>query len=371
MEQIQIQISANEKELVELPPPVFTVQEKALRFENCLGQYIKYIKCSIKGNLDGRTVKKNLTNQVRGYLEQDAINFQIRRQNFFSSEFHECLKIKINESRDFNLANFINTKVFQTLICDQINENTKNIEDILNIVVNFVLSVLIELAEKPFEAYPQLKKSIQLELKKVMEEQRRSVFGFMKTILDIEKQLTFTSNAYYMDMFVKISAKIEERKKTQNLNKNLNKPDANQSLFVSTRDNGQMKSQFSMPNFEESFVEINDCKILESEIYSRKILESQSDLDMAVVNLQIACFAYWKVIEKRFLDYYHNKLVIELVFYFRDKLRAHLHELFSPILSEIGRGLICEKKDITTRRAALKTSSERLRKAEEQLRMII
>ena len=81
--------------------------------------------------------------------------------------------------------------------------------------------------------------------------------------------------------------------------------------------------------FKFNLTKEND--IIDHEIHI--FLEAHYDKEMCVVDSQISCFSYWKVFEKRFVDYLHMTIITKLLFDLK-KFTNHLDKKFSPSSNE-------------------------------------
>ena len=98
----------------------------------------------------------------------------------------------------------------------------------------------------------------------------------------MEKQMSFTISPYYMDIVTK------------------------------------MKNHILSFQQEPSEKRIEDFIISNKTFKNSKLTRANTDYDMAVSNIKISIFAYFKVFEKRFAEYYFIAIIHKLVYYFRD-----------------------------------------------------
>jgi hypothetical protein len=101
----------------------------------------------------------------------------------------------------------------------------------------------------------------------------------------------------------------------------------------------------------------------------KNFLKAHYNDDMAVVNVQISCFAYWKVVEKRFVDYFHVIILSKLVFKFRE-LSNIFDKKFAPNTNEQAKNWIREDAAVTTKREKIEKSLEAFEEADKLMNTI-
>lgn len=396
MEKIQSQLGIKQSELSKLPASLSTTTEKQIRFESCLDQFIKNVKRSIKGKMDGEIVKKNIAKTIRKQLEKDSENFNKNNDHFFSDEFALICEEKISDTREFNLSNFINSNVFKMIMRDHISKATSKILHVLDTTADEMKKNLNELSIGPFSSHLQLQKAIQNELNRIIDSQKTKVKDFLTEVTDMETEQTYTSNAYYMDLYSKINKLIaKQRKRLHKINGgtvtslnqnngglpniyNYQPPSLNQHRQNNDIESDEENAEEQVParisigsEMHSRLVEINDCRIPAKILFSDRNLNAFKQMEVSVLNFQICCFAYWKTIEKRFLDYYHINIIKNIVNFFKDKLKDDLHKKFSPSLNESAKDLIFESTLVTNQRNKLKKSIEDLLDAEKEMANIM
>jgi hypothetical protein len=166
--------------------------------------------------------------------------------------------------------------------------------------------------------------------------------------MQCEMEGEWTSNPYYMDLISKINHKIKEKKQIS------------QPLFIS-----QQKPPVSV----STDYEFNDVKFSEKEFFpNHHIMSSDNDV-ISVMNIQISCFAYWKIFEKRFVDTYQNIILRKLLYFYDKELGLMLEKKFSPSVCKTN--FITEEVSITKKRNDIEESLERLNLASDELTMIL
>ncbi len=115
-------------------------------------------------------------------------------------------------------------------------------------------------------------------------------------------------------------------------------------------------------------IEVNDITIKENQIFTDNILKAHSNDQMNILNIQTSCFAYWKVFEKRFVDYCELVILRKLVYYYQKDLGLMLEKKFSP--STTSDLFITEDCTITKKRHDIEESMKNLELAKEKLSQI-
>jgi len=100
-----------------------------------------------------------------------------------------------------------------------------------------------------------------------------------------------------------------------------------------------------------------------------QFIKAHYDKEMSVINVQISCFAYWKVVEKRFVDYFHLTILSKLLIYFKD-LPNIFDKKFAPNTNEQAKMWICEDPALSSKREKIEKSLEAFKEAAEQMNKI-
>ena len=108
-----------------------------------------------------------------------------------------------------------------------------------------------------------------------------------------------------MDIIKKVKGNITKYKNIAN-NKNNNIIGK-----VSNSSNSELKKT-------KILIKINDISLSfdPEEISEGKMFKAHTDNEMSIQNIQISLFAYFKVFEKRFVDYFNLNILNYLVYYF-------------------------------------------------------
>ena len=131
--------------------------------------------------------------------------------------------------------------------------------------------------------------------------------------------------------------------------------------------NFNTKSKYPSKYNQQKIVNINDIKIKEEELFTNSIINSKNNPE--IFNIQISCFAYWKVFEKRFADYCEMIILNKLVYFYQRRLGLMLEKRFSPSITK--ENYITEDISITRRRHEILDSLKRLESAKENLGLIL
>ena len=329
-EKILDQIQKLKTKLRSMPKPVVSMSEKMDTFKESLKKFADNFRDSLENRVLFLEEDENITYSVRALLEKDTKNkFQKYHGYFLSDQFFNSSQNLVNKARGFNLANFNEFTTFKAIITSVIAKI--QIDDLLTDVLDLVLDLLIKYATKAFK-YPDLCAAIIQEIKQFGNDQYEKAASLVNEFLSMEKAVVYTCNPYYMDMIDKVKVlrkKIEEDK----------------------------KNSFSRLSLDAIEVEIE------------KFVRAHYDSDMSTMTMQISCFSYWKVFEKRFVDYLHMTIISKLLLDFRT-LESIFDKKFAPNSNEHAFKWICEDHSVTLKREKLEKSLKAFEEANELIRKI-
>jgi hypothetical protein len=292
--------------------------------------------------------------------------FEDNNGRFFSDKFNAEVKEIIRESRGLKLPNFFDPSSFHSIIIKEIKTVDKFAKELLMDIKDYIQEILLALSHKAFSNYPTLDRAILGELKNSINVQTDEAWKLTLELLECEKEGEWTVNNYYIDVVNKINFKIKEKKDASNTG---SKPATTNSMTPS------FKMPFTTPTpvpgatTADQKIIIDDISILENELFTPSVLNAQSNDDLNAVNIQISCFAYWKVFEKRFVDYFQMIILRKMVYFYQKNLGLMLEKKFAPNISKDS--YINEDTEITKRRHDLETSIKNLEMAKEQLNTIL
>ena len=339
-EKILEHIQKLKTELKNLPKPVVTMSEKMGMFKDSLKKFSDKLRDSIENRrlfLEGDT-DKNITYEVRSLLEKNLKEkFQKYHGHFLSNEFFESTQDLVNKSRGFNLANFIDFSTFTAIITAEIKKI--EIDDLLDTVLDCVVDLLIKYARESFE-YPELIAAIVQVISQFGKEQYGKAKALMHELLSMEKSVVYTCNPYYMDMIDKVKTmrkNMDEQKEAQKYGKSVAQPAAT---------NG----------------DANDVEL-------EKFMRAHYDNEMSTITMQISCFSYWKVFEKRLVDYLNMTIISKLLLDFRS-LDSVFDKKFAPNSNEQAFKWISEDRNVSNKREKLEKSLKAFEEARELIRKI-
>ena len=159
-------------------------------------------------------------------------------------------------------------------------------EVILEISI-YLQNQVIDFSKTIFFNFAALNNAIRDEIVKCIETQKKNVISDIQNLLNKEKSRCFTLNPYYSDIILKVKNRILEYKKGSPTSSN-------------------------QPNT------INDISFTNNYLNSGNIYKAHFDNEMGVQNFQISLFAYFKVFEKRFVDYFCLSIFEHFIYYFDD-----------------------------------------------------
>lgn len=328
-----------------LPKPAESQFDKTERFKECLDTLIKSFSNLINGqDINVKETSINVGSRIREKFESFSSHFHKNNNRFFSDEFNKKVKEIVRESRGLKLPNFFDPSAFHSIISQEFDTVEPLIQRLLLEVKEYMRGVLSYLCNKAFVNYPFLNKAIQSELKHSINDQSEKVIALTTDLLDCEKEGEWTVNNYYMDIITKISTKIKEKKE------------------------GSYKST-SSSNIFSPVVEIDDLVIPEQELFTPSMMNFSTGDDQNAQSIQVACYAYWKVFEKRFIDTYQVIILSKLVYFYQKNLALMLEKKFSPSTSK--ENFLMENLEITKRRKDLDSSITNLEQALDEINNII
>ena len=212
-------------------------------------------------------------------------------------------------------------------------------EVILEISI-YLQNQVIDFSKTIFFNFAALNNAIRDEIVKCIETQKKNVISDIQNLLNKEKSRCFTLNPYYSDIILKVKNRILEYKKGSPTSSN-------------------------QPNT------INDISFTNNYLNSGNIYKAHFDNEMGVQNFQISLFAYFKVFEKRFVDYFCLSIFEHFIYYFDDGFLSYLSKKYSPDPENISYKWISESENISYQRLFLNTSLSKMEKALEELNKIL
>lgn len=263
----------------------------------------------------------------------------------------------VGESRGLKLPNFYESQTFNLIITKEIKKLSARIYSLLDYCEEYILEVLKSFSETAFEPYPLLLNSVKSELTKSITEQKNVSFKLIESLLQCEYSNQWTVNPYYIDIFHKVREEIrlyKESKKNHNL--------INTSLFGNTNNFTNM--------IDNNEIKIYDCEFISKEIFSLNVLNAITEEEIYVLNLQISCYAYWKVFQKRFVDYYQLIILHNFLTFYHKNLTKTLERIFNEKFL-IENDLIVEREDIAEKRLGINSRLLALENAQREINKII
>ena len=94
-----------------------------------------------------------------------------------------------------------------------------------------------------------------------------------------------------------------------------------------------------------------------------KLISTVNENQTNIENIQLSCYTFWKIFERRFVDYLNMIIIHEFVYNNRDNLNTILDKKFSPGSSEEAQKWICEDKTISNLRENLERTLAALKEA--------
>ena len=209
-------IAELKKSLSKLPKAINSVSDKMDVFKDCLAEFSRILNSYLDNKVLCDDKEKNITFAIRKICEKNlAENFQQYHSYYLSDEFFELIEEKIHMSIGFNLANFNDFKVFESIMIQEL-EKIK-IEVLLDDVKVCILNFLDEHTREAFDMYPELARALRQEIISLFKTQLEKAESLITELLNIERSLIYTANPYYIDMVDKIKNAKKEMKKNGGL----------------------------------------------------------------------------------------------------------------------------------------------------------
>ena len=265
------------------------------------------------------------------------MKFQNYHHYFLSDEFFNSTQDLVNKSRGFNLANFIDFSAFKAIITTEIDKI--EIEDLLDSVLDCVVDLLIKYAKESFE-YPELNSAIIQVIHQFGKEQYEKAKTLMHELMSMEKSVVYTCNPYYMDMIDKV--KIMRKQMDEQ---------------VEAQKHGKSVAQPVTANSDANYADLSN------------FMRAHYNNDMSTITMQISCFSYWKVFEKRLVDYLHMTIISKLLLDFRS-LESVFDRKFAPNTNEQAFKWMSEDRSVSNKREKLEKSLKAFEEAQELIRKI-
>jgi GTPase SAR1 family protein len=361
-QKIYEKIAELKKLLNKLPKPVNTLSEKMDIFKECLAVFANNINNALENRCiyDSTKIKRNktfnITYELKKIFEEDLVKYQNYHSYFLSDKFFELTSEHIKQSIGFSLPNFNEFKVFETIMKREL-ENNIEIESLMRKSQKVVLNFLLENSNESFQNYPEMCEATKNEIKNLVNFQYDESFRLVDELFTMEKNLIYTINPYYIDMVNKIN-------KMKLAIKRENRAKVDTSFIVSDQEEDEEIS-YQEEDRDQKEIVLN----VEVEKEMKKFLKAHYNHDMAVVNVQISCFAYWKVVEKRFVDYFHMIILNKLLYKFREMSNI-FDKKFAPNTNEQAKNWIREDAAVTTKREQIEKSLDAFEEADKLMNTI-
>ena len=202
---------------------------------------------------------------------------------------------------------------------------------------DFILTLILGFCEESFKNYPILKNEVKDFIKKDFQKIQEKVEKSIKEMFEMESTIIYTSNKYYSDLVKKIYDNVIRKQDGKN----------------------------------EKLVETFDISISEAKLFSKNVMQSKNDIELIALNIQISCFVYFNIFQKRFLDHYFLVIQKQYVYYLKNGIVPVIEKEFSPAASDRGKKLISEESKITKRREELIKSMKAFENAEIELNKVL
>jgi GTP-binding protein EngB required for normal cell division len=367
-----------------LPLPSVNPHDKYLRFKECLTKFVKKYQNLTSGTIFNlEEPSSNLCARIKEKFDDFLMYFKDRRAYFLSEEYYQKLKKLTTESLGLTLPNIINAHCINMIIVQEIDRVKPTLYSLLGECKEYLKKILLDLTDY-FETYPKLKYQIENYLKDSLEQQSKGVQILIDKLISCESSSVFTSNDYYMDLYDKMIQKITAERTTERTADTITTPQIPTKHGIFGRSaNSDISSvsgnafstinnvdPLNKKNINESEIVINDCRVKRDELCNN-IINAKSKEDSHIVQLMVSTYAYWIVLDRRFNDYYQQLIIMDLVYYYRDRMEIDIETQFSPFARKENEGFIEECELTTKRREELEVSRRNLEHALKMLDGII
>jgi GTP-binding protein EngB required for normal cell division len=329
-----------------LPLPCRNPNDKYLRFKESLTKFIKRYQDLTSGTIFNlEEPSTNLCARIKEKFDGFLEIFRKRQKHFLSEEYYQKLKKLTEESLGLTLPNIINARCINMIIAQELDNIKPTLYSLLGECKEYLKRILLDLIADYFNLYPKLRYQIENYLKDSLEHQYKGIQVLIDKLISCETTSVFTSNEYYMNLYNKMFQEITAKKEAIKTRKN----------YIDIT----------------SDVQVYDCKFKGNEIFSDRLLDTQTKEDSHIVQLMLSTYAYWIILDRRFNDYYQQLIIIDFVYYYRDKMETDIETMYSPFAKKENENLIEELETTTKRREEMEASRKNLEQALKLLEGII
>ena len=348
LEQIKKEINKLEKEIINLPPSSVTPEEKMNIFDKCCRTFQDLI------DNNNYFQDMNIECLIRKQFEEFKEEFKADFNEFISEEYVKKISEAVDNSIGLQLENFFNDRCVYSLIQEKISDYFSiDCIDFINKIEDILQNYLSKYIQIAFETYPDLSESIIIEFENQLKSQKEKLINFYEMISNLERDNIFTMDSRYMSTFNKLYHEVLDSKKEQKTNNSTNffgnTVNNNNSLFC----NQNIQTVFSVKEKNVQNVE-NVSPIKEKKDYSMFYQSNDN-----VIKVVISIYAYCRIFENRFLDYFYKYIIKAFIqFFIKDPTRI-IRNKFKPDMI-YDRIEIIQKRDITMKQLKALTEAKQM-----------
>lgn len=225
------------------------------------------------------------------------------------------------------------------------------LEKYIEYLISIVKSHYCRIIDESFAKFKELSENIKSDLLEDILESNLERFRFViYELIKSENDGAFTINDHYFEEIVtKMLDYIDEYENN-------------------TEDTSTNSKSMNYSIDEENTTVILDIEVNNKILFGKHIIKNVKS-NKNCNKVMISCFSYWKVLSKRFIDYFSKLAISKFVKYFDEEFSNDIEKKYTPY-KDTGLRLIFEEKSIQIQRKKNQKSLDNFKKALEEIKNI-
>jgi len=291
-QRVREQLAEQRAKYKELPVGLTTVSECRVRIEHLLTSYIQQLQALVTGNhisVSKGDTRLHISPRLTELYQVYQKSLKEALSEFLSVKYSKVVEDEIKENSGVTLPNFLSASVFNGLMHRELAKIKQPSLDLISSARSLLSDVLQIIAKQVFVAHPSLCQRICAIIQSYLDEKQRMI-QLRFDELYVQESEMFTLNPYYIDTVHKIKAALNEKVNH-----------FRQSVGSSSRPTGNLPQVVQL--------HVNDLMVnVEGTLLTFMMAPpSPSPAELAtnptiVLDMQINCFAYSQVSQRRLLD---------------------------------------------------------------------